>query len=203
MASKKSDARLRIPLALVVIILAAAGLFLTWRPEIELWFRIGGSLMCAILLLWAAMILVGKTKSGRLLLTRRRWKQFTVLGVVVASAITLGVISILAAQPGSHSPQAPLSLMLLGLTAAYLYEPESPPLIKAPVTDRDARVWKRNAIVLAITGIGFGFIAVIAAAAGNTFARILVEPIAVVLLITAAVMGTMLRARNRQLKSKP
>lgn len=199
MASKESDARLRIPVALLVIALAIVSLFMIWRPEIELWFRIGGTLMCAILLLWAAMILVGKTKSGRLLLTRRRWKQFTVLGVVVAAAITLGVISILAARPESRSPLlAPLYPMLLGLTAAYLYEPESPPLIKAPVTDRDARVWKRNAIVLSITGIGFGCITVIAAAVGNTFALILVQPIAVVLLITAAVMGMMLRAGKRR-----
>lgn len=186
-------------LALIVIVFAAAGLFLTWRREIELWFRIGGSLMCAILLLWAAMILVGKTKSGRILLTRQRWKQFTVLGTVVAAAITLGVIVILAAQPGSRSPLLPpLYPMLLGLTAAYLYQPESPPLIKGPATDRDARAWKRNAIVLAIAGIGLGCIAVIAAAAGNTFVRILFEAPAVVLLITAAVMGTMLRTRNRR-----
>lgn len=200
MASKESDTRLRIPLALVVIVLAVGGLFLTWRPEVDLWFRIGGSLMCAILLLWATMILIGKTKSGGLPLTRRRWKQFTVLGVVVAAAITLGVIiSILAALPGSRSPLVPpLYPMLLGLTAAYLYEPESPPLIRPPATDRDARAWKRNAIVLAIAGISLGCIAVIAAAAGNTFVRILFEGPAVVLLITAAVMGMMLRTRNRR-----
>jgi hypothetical protein len=146
------------------------------------------------------MIPVGKTKSGRLLLTRRRWKQFTFLGTVVAAAITLGVIiAVLAARPGIHSPLLPpLYPILLGLAAAYLYEPESPPLIKGPATDRDARVWKRNAIVLAITGIGLGCIAVIAAAAGNTFIRILVEGPAVVLLITAAVIGMMLRARNRR-----
>ncbi|MFJ5696604.1 hypothetical protein [Arthrobacter sp. NPDC093139] len=199
MASKESDTRLRIPLALIVIVLAVGGLFLTWRPEVELWFRIGGSLMCAILLLWAAMILIGKTKSGGLLLSRRRWKQFTVLGVVVAAAITLGVIVILAAGPGSRSPLLPpLYSMLLGLTAAYLYEPESPPLIRGPATDRDARVWKRNVIVLGTAGIGLGCIAVIAAAAGNIFVRILVEGPAVVLLITAAVMGMMLRARTRR-----
>lgn len=200
MASKESDTRLRNPLALVVIVLAVGGLFLTWRPEVELWFRIGGSLMCAILLLWATMILIGKTKSGGLLLTRRRWKQFTVLGVVVAAAITLGVIiSILAVPPGSRSPLVPpLYPMLLGLTAAYLYEPESTPLIRPPATDRDARAWKRNAIVLAIAGIGLGCIAVIAAAAGNTFVRILFEGPAVVLLIAAAVVGTMLRTRNRR-----
>jgi uncharacterized membrane protein YidH (DUF202 family) len=77
--------------------------------------------------------------------------------------------------------------MLLDLTAAYLYQPESPPPIKGPATDRDALAWKRNAIVLAITGIGLGSIAVIAAMAGNTFLRILVAGPAVVLLITAAV----------------
>ncbi|MFJ5698720.1 hypothetical protein [Arthrobacter sp. NPDC093139] len=200
MASRESDTRLRIPLALVVIVLAAAGLFLTWVREIELWFRISGTLMCAILLLWATIILIGKTKSGGLLLSRRRWKQFTVLGVVVAAAITLGVIiSILAARPGSRSPLLPpLYPMLLGLTAAYLYEPESPPLMRGPATDRDARVWKRNAIVLAIAGIGLGCITVIAAAADNTIVRIFFEGPAVVLLITAAVMGMMLRARNRR-----
>jgi hypothetical protein len=200
MASKETDARLRIPAALVVIALAVASLFMIWRPEIELWFRISGSLMCVILLTWAAMILAGKTKSGRLLLTRRWWKYFSILGAVVAATITLVVISILAARPDRYSPLvSPLYPMLLGLAAAYLYEPEGPPLFKAPdLSDRDARAWKRTAIVLAIIGISLGCIAVIAAAAGNLYPLALLNPIVVMLLITAAVLGTILRARNRR-----
>lgn len=199
MASKESHARLRIPLALVVIILAVAALFLTWVPEIEIWFRISGSLLCAILLTWAAMILVGKTRSGRLLLTRRRWKYFTILGTVVAAIITVAVIFIVAARPDRYYPLVPpLVPMFLGLFVAYVYEPGGPPLFKAPdLSDRDARAWKRTAIVLAITGISLGCMAGIAAAAGNVFALPLVLPIPVMLLITAAVMGKMLRARNR------
>jgi amino acid permease len=199
MASIETNARLRIPLALAVIALAAASLFLIWRPEIELWFRISGSLLCAILLLWAAMILGGKTKSGRLLLTRRRWKYFLVLGVVVAVTITIAVIAILAAQPGRYSPLlSPLVQMLLGLFAAYLYEPEGPPLFRAPdLSDRDASAWKRAATVLAIIAISLGCIAVIAGAAGNTFALPLLLPIAIMLLIIATALWTMLRARKR------
>ncbi|MFJ5696586.1 hypothetical protein [Arthrobacter sp. NPDC093139] len=200
MASIDTDARLRIPVALVVIALAIASLFLIWRPEIELWFRISGSLLCAILLLWAAMILGGKTKSGRLLLTRRRWKYFIVLSVVVAVAITIAVIAILAAQPDQDSPLVqPLVQMLLALFVAHLHEPEGPPLFKAPdLSDRDARAWKRTAIVLAIIGISLGCIAGIAGAAGNIFALPLLLPIAVMLLAIAAALWTILRARNRR-----
>lgn len=200
MASKESDARLRIPVALAVTALAVTSLFMIWRPEIELWFRISGSLLCAILLTWAAMILVGKTKSGSLLLTRRRWKNFIILSTVVAAAITLPVIAILAARPDRDSPLvSPLYPMLLGLFVAHLYEPEGPPLFKAPdLSDRDARAWKKTAIVLAIIGIGLGCIAGIAGAAGNIFALPVLLPIAVMLLIIAAVLWTILRARNRQ-----
>ena len=200
MAARETNARLRIPLALAVIALAAASLFMILRPEIELWFRISGSLLCAILLLWATMILVGKTKSGRLLLTRRRWKYFIILGVVVAVAMTLAVISILAAQPDRYSPLLqPLVQMLLALFVAHLYDPGGPPLFKAPdLSDRDARAWKRAAIVLAFLGISLGCIASIAGAAGNIFALPLLLPIAVVLLVIAAGLWTILRARNRQ-----
>jgi hypothetical protein len=184
---------------LAVIVLAAASLFMIWRPEIQLWFKISGSLLCAILLTWAAMILGGKTKSGRLLLTRRRWKYFSVLGAVVAVTVTIAVISILAAQPDQYSPLvSPLYPMFLGLFVAYLYEPEGLPLFRAPdLSDRDARAWKRTAIVLAIIGISLGCIAGIAGAAGNIFALPLLLPIAVMLLIIAAALWTMLRARKR------
>jgi hypothetical protein len=191
---------LRIPIGLVVIALAIWALFLTWDPEIELWFRISGSLMCAILLLWAALILVGRTKSGKLILTGRRWKYFSFFGAGVAAAITLAVFFIVAAQPDQYSPLvSPLYPMFLGLAAAYLYEPEGPPLFKAPdLSDRAARAWKRNALVSAIIGISLGCIAAIAAASGNLYPLAILSPIAVVLLATAAILGTMLRTRNRR-----
>ena len=199
-----TDARIRIPIALAVVALAAASLFMIWRPEIEVWFRISGILLCAILLTWSAMILVGKTKSGRLLLTRRRWKYFIILGVLVAATITLAVIAILAARPGRYSPMvSPLIPMILGLFIAHLYEPEGPPLCKAPdLSDRDARVWKRTAIVLAIIGIGIGGLAGITGAAGNIFALPLLLPITVLLLVIATALWTTLRARNRK-KANP
>ncbi|WP_171906575.1 hypothetical protein [Arthrobacter sp. SW1] len=50
MAPKETDARIRIPLAFVTSALAVAALFTIWSPENELWFKIGGTLMCAILL---------------------------------------------------------------------------------------------------------------------------------------------------------
>lgn len=200
MASKESDARFRIAVALIATALAVAALFLTWRPEIELWFRISASLMCAILLLWSALILVGTTKSGRQILTRRHWKYFTILGVVVAAAITVAEISTLAVRPVRYSPLTPpLYAMLLGLFVAYPYEPGGPPIFKAgELSDRDARAWKRTAVALAVTGIIFGCIAGIAAAVGNIFTLALVLPFVIVPLLTAAIMGTVLRARNRR-----
>ena len=199
MAPKETDARRRIPLALVVSALTVAALFMVWSPENELWFRISGSLMCAILLTWAAFM-VGKTKSGRLLLTRQGWKYFSILAAVVAAAIVLADIVVVAARPDSYDPVlSSLFPMFLAWVAAYLYEPGGPPLLKAPeLSDRAIRAWKRNALVLAITGIGLGCTAIIFGVTGDLFALAILSPIAIVNLAVAAVLWVMLRTRDRQ-----
>jgi hypothetical protein len=202
MATQETEARGRIPLALVASALAIAALFMIWSPENELWFKISGSLMCAILLTWAA-VMVGKTKSGRLLLTRRRWKYFSILGAAVAAGITLVDIVIVAARPDSYDPVlSSLFPMFLAWVAAYLYEPGGPPLFTAPeLDDRAARVWKRNALALAIIGISLGATAIIFGVTGNLFALTILSPIAVCLLATAVILWAMLRTGNR--KSSP
>lgn len=198
MAPKETDARGRVPLTLVASALAVAALFMIWSPENELWFKISGSLMCAILLTWAA-VMVGKTKTGGLLLTRRRWKYFSILSAVVAAGITLVDIVIVAARPDSYDPVlSSLFPMFLAWVAAYSYEPGGPPLFKAPEpNDHAAKVWKRNALLSAIVGIGLGATAIILGATGNLFALIALSPIAVSLLATAVILWAMLRTGNR------
>lgn len=195
----ETNAKRRAPGALVVIVLAAASLFMTWRPEIDLWFRISGSLLCAILFAWATMIIIGRTRSGRLPLTRRGWKYFTILGTVVALTITVVVISILAAEPDRYSSLVPpLYPMLLGLFTAYLYEPGGPPLFKVEVLgDREAGARKNTAIALAIIGISITCIAGIIGAAGNTYVLPLLLPIAIMLLVSASALWMKLRRARR------
>ncbi|WP_284984193.1 hypothetical protein [Arthrobacter sp. efr-133-TYG-118] len=187
----------------MVISLAVTSLFMILRPETEMLFRIIQGLMCAILFLWAATILVGKTKAGRLVLTRRRWKYFTLVGVVVAVTTMLVVTSVIQARPGGNAA-LPLFPAIVGLFVAQLYEPEGIAQFKASdLSDRDARVWKKIAIVSAIIGISLGCIAGIAGAVGNVFALPLLLPIAVLLLASTAMIWMMLRTRNRQQRAKP
>lgn len=62
MASVETDARLRIADALVVLALAVTTLIMIWRTQTETWFGIAQSPFAALLVLWGATILVGKTE---------------------------------------------------------------------------------------------------------------------------------------------
>jgi hypothetical protein len=204
MASNETDARLRIADGLVVIALAVTSLFMIWRPATEAWFGIVQSLMPAMLLLIGAVVLVGRTRAGRLVLTRRRWKYFTLVGVVLGVIIVIVVVSaIFPGRPGGN-PALGLFPAIIGLGLAQLCEQENSPQFKASdLSDHDAKVWKRIALVPALVGIVLGCIAGIAAAAGNIGTLALILPIAILFLVFAAAIWVMLRPRNRQLRAKP
>ena len=71
------------------------------------------------------------------------------------------------------------------------------------LSGRDAKVWKRSALVSAAVGIVLGCIAGLAAAAGNIDSLALLLPIALLFLVFAAAIWMMLRTRNRQLGANP
>ncbi|MGO4584928.1 hypothetical protein AB4Z38_13710 [Arthrobacter sp. 2RAF6] len=159
--------------------------------------------MCALLLLWAATILVGKIKGGQLVLTRRRWKYFTLIGVVVAVTIMLVVTFVLPGRPGGNAA-LPLFPTIVGLFVAQLYEPASSAQFKASdLSEKDAKTWKRISLGLVLVGIVVGSVAGIAGAAGNIGALALLLPIGMLFLVFAAAIWIMFRTRNRWLKPEP
>jgi hypothetical protein len=204
MATKETHARLRIADALVVIALAAASLFMIWRMGTEAWFGIIRSLMPLMLLLFGATILYGKNRAGRLVLTRRKWKYFTLLGVVAGLIIVIAVTTVISTDRPGDNPALALFPAIIGLFVAQLYETESSAQFRASdLSDRDAKAWKRIAVVQAIVGIVLGCISGIAGMAGDIDALVLLLPIAILFMVFAAAVWTMLTMRNRQLKTKP
>ncbi|WP_284764367.1 hypothetical protein [Arthrobacter sp. efr-133-R2A-63] len=200
MPAVATDPRLRIVVALIVIATAVTSFLMVLRPETEPLFRNIQSVMCGVLLVWAITILIGKTKGGRLVLTPRRWKYFTLLGVIAAAAIVFIVTAFIPARPGGNAA-LPLFPTIIGLFVAQLYEPEgSTQFAASDLSDHDAKAWKRIAVVSAPIGAALICIAVVAGIAGNIGILALLLPIGVLLLVTAAAIWTMLRTRSRKLR---
>ncbi len=194
---------LRIADALVVMALAVTSLVMIW-PATEAWLGILQSLLPAMLLLIGGVLLVGRIGAGRLVLTRRRWKYFTLVGVVLGVIIVVVVAS--AVSPGRPGGNPALALFpaLIGLFLAQLYEPESSQQFKpTDLSDRDAKAWKLIALVAALVGIVLGCFAGMAAAAVDTGLLAFLLPIAILFLVLAAAIWVMLRTRTRQPTAKP
>lgn len=203
MASIQTDAKLRIGVALIVVALAVTSLLLVWRPGVEMGFRILQSLGFAAMLFLAATIVVGKTKAGRLVLTRRRWKYFTLIGLFIAVIITFVVAAPNLDRPWANSVLSVFPLVLGGFVAQ-LYEPESSAQFKASdLSDQDAKTWKRISLVLALIGAIIGCIAGIGGVTGNIVVFALLWPIGLLCLVFAFAIWMMLRRRNWQLGAKP
>ncbi|WP_157372475.1 hypothetical protein [Arthrobacter sp. Soil736] len=158
----------------------------------------------ALLVLWGATILVGKTRAGKLVLTRRRWKYFTLIGVVVGIIVVTVVVTAISPDRSGGNPALGLFPAIVGLFVAQLYETEGSAQFKASdLSDRDVRVWRKIALVPAFVGIVLACIAGIAGATGNIGALALLLPIGILFLVFAAAIWMMLRIRNRQLRAKP
>jgi hypothetical protein len=204
MASIETDARLRIADALVVLALAVTTLIMIWRTQTEPWFGIAQSPFPALLVLWGGTILVGKTRAGKLVLTRRRWKYFTLIGVVVGIIVVTVVVTAISPDRSGGNPALGLFPAIVGLFVAQLYETEGSARFKASdLSDRDVRVWRQIALVPAFVGIVLASIAGIAGATGDIAALALLLPIGILFLVFAAAIWMMLRIRNRQLRAKP
>jgi hypothetical protein len=185
MPSQQTEGKLRIADGLVVIALSAFSLLTIWRTpaDVVLLFQ---SRMPALLVFWGGVILVGRTRAGRLVRSRRRWRYLALLGVVSFVVI----VTIVGTSHNPERPGADLSLRLfppiVALFVAQLYEREDSAQFKAAdLSDRDAQAWKRIAYVPAALGTFLGCLASVTIAAGDT------------------VIWIVLSSRNRQLRAKP
>lgn len=205
MASEETDARLRIAVGLVLIAIAATSLIMTWYPTTgapATWLGISSSLMAVLPLLWGVVLLIGKTRAGRLVLTRRRWKYLMLFGVVLALIIVFMAMRPSLDRSGGNAVLA-MFPAITGLFIAQLYEPESSAQFRASdLSDHDAKTWQRISLVLALIAFVIGSIAGIGAAAGNIGPVALLVPIGILFLVFAAAIRVMLRTRNRQLRAK-
>lgn len=200
MASKGTAAWLRIAGGLVIIALGFATLFLYWYPATG--DRDPGPRNLSILVAvgqfaLGIVVMVGRTKAGRLVLTRRRWKYFALAAIVLVTIILIMVTQPNLDRPGTNVFLGSVLLLITGFVAQ-LYEHESTAQLKlSDLSDRDAETWKKMSFVLFVIGVGVGAIAGIGAVVGNIFALPLLLPIAVVSLIFAGGIWMMLRTRNR------
>lgn len=115
MASRETEGKLRVADGLVVIALGVVSLLTIWKNAPEAWFGILQSLMAALLIAWGGVILVGKTRAGRLVRTRRRWRYFTLIGVVLAAIIAIVVSTSISTERQEANPAAGLLPAIIGL----------------------------------------------------------------------------------------
>lgn len=80
--------------------------------------------MAVLPLFWGVVLLVGKTRAGRLVLTRRRWKYFMLFGVVLALIIVFVAMRSSLYRPGGNAALA-MFPAITSLFIAQLYEPEN------------------------------------------------------------------------------
>lgn len=204
MASRETEGKLRVADGLVVITLGVVSLLTIWKNAPEAWFGILQSLMAALLIAWGGVILVGETRAGRLVRTRRRWRYFTLIGVVLATIIAIVVSTSISTERQEANPAAGLLPAIIGLLVAQLYEQERASQLKASdLSDRDAGVWKRIALAGALVGIVLGGLSGVTLAAGDSGAGFFLLPVALLFLVLAAAIWIMLRSRTRQLRAKP
>lgn len=200
MVSKGTGAGLRIAGGLVIIALGFASLFLYWYPGAGDRDPVPRNLSILVAVGQFALgivVMVGRTKAGRLVLTRRQWKYFALVAIVLVTIILIMVTQPNLDRPGGNVFLGSLSVLISGFVAQ-LYEPESTAQFKlSNFSDRDAGTWKSMSRVLALMGVSVGAVAGIAGAVGNIMMLELLWPIAFVSLIFAAGIWMMLRTRDR------
>ncbi|ALV45310.1 hypothetical protein MB46_07180 [Arthrobacter alpinus] len=199
MASQRVETCLRIAGGLVVIILAVVSLVLMRTHSPDVLPRIAISLAAAAAIFWGFTVVVGRTRSGRIVLTRRRWKYGLLIGVIVVYAVLVVAV---------HRPASNLGFAVFPIGVAIfvgqLFESETvaaAPMVGA-VTDRNVRSWRRIALVTAVVGGVLCCVSAMAAFAGNLSVVALLLPVAIVSLVFAAVFWVWLRSIRRQVKGR-
>lgn len=125
MASRQTETALRIADGAVVVALAVISLASLWWLAPNPWIGIPQGVLAIMLIVLGVAVLVGKTRYGRLVRTRQRWKYLTGVGLV---ALLLGLmIASVVGSPGQleSNPVAGLLPGLMALVIAQFYEAES------------------------------------------------------------------------------
>lgn len=196
MASQRVEARLRIAGGLLIIGLAIISLIMIWGQPPDAFTGIAISVAAAGAVVLGATIVVGRTRAGRMVLTRRRWKYGLLIGYIVVVILAAVFLNRAGSNPG-----LPLFLIGMGVFVAQLFEPEATaasPL--AVLSDRDVRTWMRIALVTACVGVVLCCISVVVATTGNLLLVSLLLPVAILSLIFAAGIWVWLRSTKRPTK---
>lgn len=125
MASIKTERALRIADGTVVVALAVISLASLWWLSPNPWIGVPQGILAIMLILLGGAVLVGRTRYGRLVRTRRRWKYLTGLGAI---ALLLGLMSVsVIGSPGQlgSNPVAGLLPALMALMIVQFYEAET------------------------------------------------------------------------------
>ncbi|POH72402.1 hypothetical protein [Arthrobacter glacialis] len=199
MASLKVAKKLRIALGSLAVVLGLISLAMIWGQTAGLGLKVLVSFAAAGAFLLGIAVLVGRTRAGQLVLTRRLWRFAVVLFIVVAVI----VVAVLPKGPGS-GPIMAMVPAILGGTVAQLFEPEAAAAFTAAaLSEHDGRNWWWVSLGLTLVGIVLGSSAIVAAVFGNGVVVSLLEPIAALCLILAVVIWFWLRSRKRQFKAEP
>lgn len=157
------------------------------------------SLAGAAVIFWGAVIVVGRTRAGRVVLTRRRWKYGLLIGVIVVCTVTAVVLNRPVGNPGLA-----VFPIVVGIFVAQLFESEAVAASRAaltPLTHRNVRSWTRIVRVTAVAGVALCCISVVAAVVGNLVLVSLVLPVAIISLFFAGAIWVWLRSVRRQAKA--
>lgn len=197
--SAKAETGLRIADGLVVIVLGVLSVVLVWGLPFDSWMRILASVMAGLIIVVGVIVLSGRSRSGRLRLTRHRWKY----GAVIAAVAVTVVGVVISAADFSTNPTSALYPCLTGLFIAQLFEPEATQKFTASqLSSRDADAWKRIMVGSALTGLVLGAGAIVSVLFGGLTLVTVLPPLAALFLAIAAAVWTMLRARKKQLDGK-
>ena len=199
MASQRAETRLRITGGLLIMVLAVVSLVMIWGQPLEAWYRTLASVAGVVALVLGVTIAVGRTRTGRLVLTRRRWKY----GLLIAIVVVFTAVAVFFNRPGGN-PALALFPFGVGVFIAQLFETEAiAAYTMATLTDRDVAAWKRVLRVALVVGVFLCCISIVAGVVGNVALVALVLPFGIAALVFVAMIWVRFRATKRMAKDGP
>lgn len=117
MASLRVETSIRFAGGLLVIVLAVISLIMIWSQSPAALTGVAISLAGAAAIFWGAVIVVGRTRAGLVVLTRRRWKYGLLIGVIVVCTVTAVVLN----RPVGNQGMAVFPIVV-GVFVAQLFE---------------------------------------------------------------------------------
>ncbi|MCX2749655.1 hypothetical protein OOZ51_17835 [Arthrobacter sp. MI7-26] len=185
----------------IIGIAVASLIWLVVGPAVDPLTRILVAVAHVFLGATGVVILIGRSRRDRLMLTRRRWKY--------ASSVVLGgtglVLLILSIASPRRSPTPTLYSMFLGMGLSQLFEPASAANLRtASLSERDAKTWKRIGVSLLVAGIVIvaGGAAISALTGLMDWSAALI-PVGLMALVFSVIVWVLLRARTGQSRSGP